>query len=40
MSIYCWQVYNVSKFVALHPGGESVFYDEEIAGTEATETFL
>lgn len=23
-----------------HPGGESVLYDEEIAGQDATETFL
>lgn len=23
-------VYDVSKFVSLHPGGESVFYDEDI----------
>ncbi|KDN52180.1 peroxisomal acyl-CoA-dehydrogenase [Tilletiaria anomala UBC 951] len=41
----CWiiidaQVYNVSKFVELHPGGESVFYDEDVAGQEATETFF
>ena len=23
-----------------HPGGESVFYDEEVAGSECTEIFL
>ncbi|PWN46570.1 acyl-CoA dehydrogenase NM domain-like protein [Violaceomyces palustris] len=34
------EVYNVSKFSELHPGGENVFYDEEVAGQEATETFF
>ncbi|KAE8209549.1 hypothetical protein CF327_g6486 [Tilletia walkeri] len=34
------QVYNVSKFAALHPGGEAVLLDEEIAGQDATEAFF
>ncbi|PWO01430.1 acyl-CoA dehydrogenase NM domain-like protein [Tilletiopsis washingtonensis] len=34
------KVYNLSKFAELHPGGESVLYDEEVAGQEATETFF
>lgn len=33
-------VYNVSKFAELHPGGEAVFYDEEVAGQDNTETFF
>ncbi|CEH19425.1 acyl-dehydrogenase [Ceraceosorus bombacis] len=34
------KVYDLSKFAELHPGGESVLYDEEIAGQDATETFF
>lgn len=34
------EVYNVSKFSELHPGGENVFHDEEVAGQDATETFF
>ncbi|PWN30861.1 acyl-CoA dehydrogenase NM domain-like protein [Jaminaea rosea] len=33
-------IYDLSKFAALHPGGEAVLYDEEIAGQDATETFF
>lgn len=33
-------VYNVSTFAELHPGGESVFYSQDIAGDDATETFF
>ncbi|KAF8575233.1 acyl-CoA dehydrogenase NM domain-like protein [Ramaria rubella] len=34
------KVFDVSKFAALHPGGESVLFDEEVAGQEATNTFF
>ncbi|KAK0523757.1 hypothetical protein OC834_002763 [Tilletia horrida] len=34
------QVYNLSKFAALHPGGEAVLLDEEVAGQDATEAFF
>ncbi|KAF7795985.1 hypothetical protein EIP86_007154 [Pleurotus ostreatoroseus] len=33
------KVYNVSKFKEMHPGGTSVFFDEEIPGQDATEAF-
>lgn len=33
-------IYDVSKFAALHPGGENVLADEEVAGQDATEIFL
>ncbi|KIJ51567.1 hypothetical protein M422DRAFT_65511 [Sphaerobolus stellatus SS14] len=41
----CWiiidsKVYDISRFAALHPGGESVLFDEEIAGQDATDTFF
>ncbi|EPQ31659.1 uncharacterized protein PFL1_00992 [Pseudozyma flocculosa PF-1] len=34
------EVYNVSKFAQLHPGGEQVFHDEEVAGQDATDVFF
>ena len=34
------EVYNLSKFAELHPGGENVFYDEEVAGQDSTDTFF
>ncbi|CAO1635273.1 unnamed protein product [Sympodiomycopsis kandeliae] len=33
-------IYDLSKFAALHPGGEAVLLDEEVAGQDATETFF
>jgi len=33
-------IYDVSKFADLHPGGVSVLLEEEIAGKDATETFF
>ncbi|KIL64484.1 hypothetical protein M378DRAFT_186732 [Amanita muscaria Koide BX008] len=33
------KVYDVSKFTSLHPGGLSVFHEEDIAGQDATEAF-
>ncbi|KAF8623634.1 hypothetical protein AX17_007334 [Amanita inopinata Kibby_2008] len=33
------KVYDISKFKNLHPGGASVFFDEDIAGQDATEAF-
>ncbi|KAF8348835.1 peroxisomal acyl-CoA-dehydrogenase [Amanita rubescens] len=33
------KVYNVTKFKDLHPGGASVFFDEDICGQDATEAF-
>ncbi|PCH42294.1 acyl-CoA dehydrogenase [Wolfiporia cocos MD-104 SS10] len=33
------KVYDVSKFKSLHPGGVTVFSDEEILGQDATEAF-
>lgn len=33
-------IYDVSKFAALHPGGETVLCDPEVAGQDATETFF
>ncbi|KAF8656805.1 hypothetical protein AX16_002355 [Volvariella volvacea WC 439] len=33
------KVYDISKFKNLHPGGASVFYDDGIAGGDATEAF-
>jgi alkylation response protein AidB-like acyl-CoA dehydrogenase/predicted heme/steroid binding protein len=33
------KVYDISKFVNLHPGGVSVLLDEEIVGQDATEAF-
>ncbi|TFK27199.1 acyl-CoA dehydrogenase [Coprinopsis marcescibilis] len=33
-------VYNLSKFAAMHPGGLSVLLDEDVAGKDATETFF
>ncbi|CAO1626427.1 unnamed protein product [Parajaminaea phylloscopi] len=33
-------VYNLSKFAALHPGGESVLLDAQVAGQDATEVFF
>ena len=40
----CWIavggiVYDVSKFAKFHPGGESLLYNEGIAGTDASDTF-
>ncbi|KAF9468150.1 acyl-CoA dehydrogenase [Collybia nuda] len=32
-------VYDISKFIEVHPGGRSVLLDENIAGKDATETF-
>lgn len=32
-------IYDLSKFAAMHPGGESVLLDEEVAGQDATEVF-
>ncbi|KAF8532188.1 acyl-CoA dehydrogenase/oxidase [Gautieria morchelliformis] len=34
------RVFDISKFAALHPGGESVLFDVEVAGADATETFF
>ncbi len=34
------EVYNISKFADLHPGGVNVFQDDEVAGQDATETFF
>ncbi|TFK72902.1 peroxisomal acyl-CoA-dehydrogenase [Pluteus cervinus] len=34
------KVYDLSKFAALHPGGQSVLLDPEIAGQDATEAFF
>ncbi|KAF8894305.1 peroxisomal acyl-CoA-dehydrogenase [Mucidula mucida] len=34
------KVYNVSKFVDMHPGGAAVFYASGIAGKDTTETFF
>ncbi|KAF8532187.1 acyl-CoA dehydrogenase/oxidase [Gautieria morchelliformis] len=34
------KVYDVSKFINLHPGGSSVLSDSEIAGQDATEAFF
>ncbi|EGN95089.1 hypothetical protein SERLA73DRAFT_95759 [Serpula lacrymans var. lacrymans S7.3] len=33
------KVYDVSKFKSLHPGGEAVFLEAEIAGQDATDAF-
>ncbi|KAH9926830.1 acyl-CoA dehydrogenase/oxidase [Amylocystis lapponica] len=33
------KVYDVTKFKNLHPGGASVFFEEDIAGQDATEVF-
>ncbi|KAK2460888.1 hypothetical protein APHAL10511_007358 [Amanita phalloides] len=33
------KVYDVTKFKDLHPGGVSVFFEEDIAGQDATESF-
>jgi alkylation response protein AidB-like acyl-CoA dehydrogenase len=33
------KVYDVTRFKGLHPGGASVFLDEDIAGQDATEAF-
>ncbi|KAG8765620.1 hypothetical protein FRC12_007395, partial [Ceratobasidium sp. 428] len=33
-------VYDVSRFVHLHPGGKAVLFDRTIAGQDATEAFL
>ncbi|KAG6880119.1 hypothetical protein C0992_005826 [Termitomyces sp. T32_za158] len=33
------KVYDVSRFKDLHPGGASVFLDEDISGQDATEAF-
>lgn len=33
-------VYDLSDFVDAHPGGMAVLLSEEIAGQDATETFL
>ncbi|KAI0787905.1 acyl-CoA dehydrogenase NM domain-like protein [Fomes fomentarius] len=33
------KVYDVTRFKNLHPGGISVFYEEDIAGQDATEAF-
>ncbi|KAL0954861.1 hypothetical protein HGRIS_003797 [Hohenbuehelia grisea] len=33
------KVYDVTRFKNLHPGGASVFLDEEVAGQDATEAF-
>lgn len=33
------KVYDLSRFVGLHPGGASVLLDAEVAGQDATETF-
>ncbi|EIM91154.1 peroxisomal acyl-CoA-dehydrogenase [Stereum hirsutum FP-91666 SS1] len=33
------KVYDLSRFVDLHPGGASVLLDPEVAGQDATETF-
>ncbi|KAF9468138.1 peroxisomal acyl-CoA-dehydrogenase [Collybia nuda] len=33
------KVYDISKFKNLHPGGASVFFDDDIAGQDATEAF-
>nr|UOO00980.1 long-chain acyl-CoA dehydrogenase [Ganoderma lucidum] len=33
------KVYNVTKFKDLHPGGISVFHEDDIAGQDATEAF-
>jgi len=33
-------VYDLSKFAALHPGGEAVLYDVTVAGKDATEVFF
>ncbi|KAN0061521.1 hypothetical protein ACQY0O_006368 [Thecaphora frezii] len=34
------EVYNLSKFAPMHPGGENVLLDEEIAGQDATDAFF
>lgn len=34
------KIFDLSKFVGLHPGGEAVLRDEEIAGKDATEAFF
>jgi len=34
------KVFDLSRFSALHPGGESVLFDVEVAGQDATETFF
>lgn len=31
------QVYDLSKFAALHPGGESVLYDASVAGRDSSQ---
>jgi len=41
----CWiivdtVVYDVSKFVGLHPGGEYALLDKDVAGQDATEAFF
>ncbi|TIA81884.1 hypothetical protein E3P89_02053 [Wallemia ichthyophaga] len=33
-------IYDVSKFINIHPGGASVFFDDDIAGQDATEQFF
>lgn len=33
------KVYDLSRFVDLHPGGASVLLDPEVAGQDATEAF-
>ncbi|KDR76298.1 hypothetical protein GALMADRAFT_67494 [Galerina marginata CBS 339.88] len=34
------KVYDLSKFVGMHPGGRSALLDEEVAGKDATEAFF
>jgi len=33
------KVFDVTRFKDIHPGGSSVFFEEDIAGQDATETF-